>query len=343
MLITPSEYKEVLNTYYFTDCVVRDRTMFTFVASRYYTDEEVAEEEREWLDPLMRDKRVIPFFVHREPEKRWKWALIEGWSSIGGGASLHPKNQFVGIDTGSHVYATGSGEGGVEDDIPRFKDGGPDRGTLHRLKTIGGYAYACGLGRSVAKRLGKNSWFSHTQSIPDPDVNGEDSGGRKGFKDIDGFNEQDIYAVGGKGDVWHFDGATWKQCAFPTNESTQSVCCGADGNVYISCYEGLTFVGRGDKWKKIHGGGITLGFKDMVWYEDRVWCTGDYGIWTIHNEKVSEPELDSEVRACAGNMYVNDGVLLIAGLGGAAFKEGGKWQTIVLRAEMEQQVRKSAK
>jgi hypothetical protein len=63
--------------------------------------------------------------------------------------------------------------------------------------------------------------------------------------------------------------------------------CGGDGNVYVSCYEGLTFTGRGNRWKKIYDGGISLGFKDMVWHEGKAWCTNDNGVWTIEDGKLT--------------------------------------------------------
>lgn len=124
--------------------------------------------------------------------------------------------------------------------------------------------------------------------------------------------------------------------AFPSNAWISTVCCGGDGRVYISGYEGLTFVGRENKWKKIHDGGISLGFKNMVWYDDRVWCTNDYGIWTIYKDKLLKAnDLPAEIAVCAGHFAVGDGVLLLAGLGGAAFLENGTWRTLVLRNEME--------
>lgn len=66
-------------------------------------------------------------------------------------------------------------------------------------------------------------------------------------------------------------------------------------------------------------------------------CTSDYGIWSIRNagEVVSE-NLSSDVCSCSGHMYVNDGVLLVAGVGGAALLENDQWQLIFSAHEMEQ-------
>lgn len=63
----------------------------------------------------------------------------------------------------------------------------------------------------------------------------------EGFEDFDGWSESDTYAVGGYGDVWHFDGKGRRQIPFPTDKPLKSVCCGGDGQVYISGYEGVTF------------------------------------------------------------------------------------------------------
>jgi hypothetical protein len=188
----------------------------------------------------------------------------------------------------------------------------------------------CGGVRSVAKMIEKNTWLSYTHLIP---PHADRSIG--GFQDIDGFTENDLYAVGGQGDVFRFDGILWHHVEFPSNAWISTVCCGGDGNVYISGAEGLTFVGRDNKWKKITDGGLNLGFRDMVWHEDRVWCTNDYGVWTIHNNKLSRPDLPSEIAVCAGHLAVGDEVLLLGGLGGAALLQNGKWENIYLRPEME--------
>lgn len=206
-----------------------------------------------------------------------------------------------------------------------------------------------------------SSEISYTGTLPQPlekavdqlnaeaiEYNGRDSdeladSSDAGFVDVAGFSENDLYAVGGKGDVWHFNGKTWQQVSFPTNIWTRTVCCGGDGNVYVSCYEGLTFMGRENRWKKIYDGGISLGFKDMVWHEGKVWCTNDNGVWTIENGKLARASgLPSEIYVCSGSLSVSDGVMLMAGLGGAAFMENDQWHNLFLRGEMEMAVRKSS-
>jgi hypothetical protein len=114
-----------------------------------------------------------------------------------------------------------------------------------------------------------------------------------------------------------------------------AVCCGGDGNVYISDVYGGTWVGGGDSWKKLKGLSLSIALRDMVWYENRVWASNDYGLYWIDKGKLSYADVPPEISACAGSLSVGDGVMLLAGYGGAAFKEDGKWEQILLFDTME--------
>lgn len=337
MLITPKEYKAHFHRYYIIGCAIRNSNTFDFIVDRFYSDEEVEQEEAENRDPALRDKRIVSFLRHEEPGKQWSHIDMLRWEYLYCSTAKYPSEYFLGSDLEGQVYFLDRNSSVKEDNIPLFLgENGPDRGGIYKLKNIGGHLYFCGGARSIGKRLGRNKWFSHTHNIP-YDIDSMKIG-HAGFNDIDGFNENDMYAVGGYGDVWHFDGNIWSQIVFPTNQPIQTVCCGHDGLVYISCYEGLTFVGRNNSWTKIFNGGISLGFRDMVWFEDRVWCTSDYGIWTIHNNKLQEQALPSEVRSCSGYLQANDNILLVAGMGGAAFLENNKWQPILLPFELSKEI-----
>lgn len=317
MHINIDEYKQHFEGYQITDCVVRKKDIFYLVLKEMYDTEKDAPSEFKLI------KRVVPYFMNDPVGKRWGHATLKNFDHLCGGASLFPTEQFVGVDMSGSVYALGSGDRGVEDKLVRWYEGGPKRGGIDRLKTIDGYVYASGGARTVLRRDGKNNWHGFTKDIPDNDE------AAQGFEDIDGFNENDIYCVGGKGDVWHYDGRIWKQLAFPSNMYLWSVCCAGDGYVYIGAQEGNVFKGKGDEWKRIHKAHMTLPIKDMVWHQGKVWCTSDYGLWEIENDKLTDSTAPAEVRACAGNLSVADGVMLIAGMFGAAFHDGKEWQMLV--------------
>lgn len=351
MLITLAEYKDIFRNVYrfwFRDCVVRERRAFVFIIEPEFTDEQVEEEERLESNPSLRPKGVVTFVRHFEPGHQWSVGYFRSWETIVLGSAVKPLNQSVSVERTAvfpsmdhRVYVTGSGPAYQDESLASMSDKtakagiAVTRGAVTRLKQLDGWLYGCGGGRTLFKRLDKGTWESFSQDIPRVPDEQHVGSSEEGFEDFDGWSESDIYAVGGYGDVWHFDGKGWRQIPFPTDEPLKSVCCGGDGQVYISGYEGVTFVGRGDRWKKIFDGGISLGFRDMVWYEDRVWCTSDYGLWTIHEERVCVADVPPTVAACAGHLSVGDGVLLLAGYSGAAFREHGAWQQIVSFHTME--------
>ncbi|WP_173391104.1 hypothetical protein [Ralstonia solanacearum] len=184
------------------------------------------------------------------------------------------------------------------------------------------------------KRVDRNQWVE-IGPLP-PDSNGE-----VGFDDFDAFSETDIYAAGGKGDVWHYDGKAWHRVPFPSNMWIASVCCGQDGHVYIGAQSGSVFQGRGNEWKLIHKGDLSLPFKDMVWFGDRVYATNDYGLWEIKDGSIKPSDAPIEITNCSGNLSVGDGVMLLAGHYGAALHDGTGWTRLFSIAELERQAKQT--
>ncbi|WP_437484889.1 hypothetical protein WME75_46105 [Sorangium sp. So ce1014] len=321
-MISIDEFKKHLLGFNVLGCTVRSRDVFCFVAQEDYTEwpdwdggEPPEDEELE--------KRLIPFIRSKPEGRRWSAAKLRGFNGILIGFSpAPPKPQVIAAGVSGGVYATGSGDSHMEK-ISLVDEGGPRRGAILKLKTIGEHLYVAGNNRTLGRREGDHRWLAYSDRIPEPK-------GRtpEGFDDIDGFDEGDIYAVGGAGDVFHFDGTTFRRCAFPSNQLLTSLCCAADGSVYVGALHGHVFKGRGDSWRQIHHGNMTIPFRDMVPYQGRVFCTSDYGLWVIEGDKLREAPVGPEVKICSGNLSARDGVLLVAGHGGAAFCEDGRWSVI---------------
>ena len=316
-LISMEEYRKYFLGYNILGCAVRSRDVLCVVLQEDYTQWPVEVDD----DDIELKKRFIPYIRTKPEGRQWSAATLTGFDGILVGFSpVPPKPQVIVTGVRGHVYATGSGES-YHEDIP-LDESGPKRGAILRLKTIDEHLYVCGNRRSVGRRMGRDQWQGYSPLPP------EAEGVREGFDDIDGFSEDDIYAVGGAGDVWHFDGTHWRPCRFPSDLLLQCVCCAGDGYVYIGGLMGTVFRGRGDTWTMIHEGDLSIPFKDMVWYEGEVWCTNDYGLWTIRDGVLQEAAVSSDVKVCSGYMSSRDGVLLLAGHGGAAFKQNGAWSII---------------
>ncbi len=336
-MLTKDEFKHCFYGNITTDCAVRTKDYFIFSAR----DEEQSSE-----NDLTSEGDVTKYgcrILLDEPEgKRVGKVTLKGWDRVYCAANTLPLSQFVCVSAEGSVYAVGSGIKGKE---KKISDGwingdGPNRFAVYRAKMLFGYTYVCGPRGGMARRIAPDRWeyLGHTF----PDTNDIETLDNQRFLDIDGFSENDMYAVGGKGMVWHYDGKSWTQITFPTNMYLSSVCCGADGEVYIGAQSGSVFKGRNYRWNQIVWGGLATPFKDMVWFQDRIWATSDYGIWTIKGDRIEQPLIPAEVGACSGSMAVGDGVLLVAGEGGAAFHNGTLWQSLFLQYEMTEMVEKNA-
>ncbi len=313
-------YQAMFDGYALVDCVVRSREIVYFILEQLY------DEETESPPNGMFGTRIVGYF-NDPPDPGWHVVEMTGIHRMKAGMAYLPKEQFVGVSLNDHVYVWGSGDADFETSLTGGRAlTGQDigmRGGISKLRTIDGSLWLAGSGRTVGKRSGETEWRFHDE-IPYRSL--MDDGG---FRDIDGFNESDIYAVGGHGDLWHFDGTTWKQIRFPSDMTLGAVCCGSDGQVYIGADSGTVFKGRAKQWKMIHRGDMVLPFRDMVWYQDQIWCTSDYGIWTIKRDVLEEAEVSASVRVCAGNLSVGDGALLVAGHYGAALHDGASWHRLV--------------
>ncbi|MEH6461970.1 hypothetical protein [Chitinimonas sp. JJ19] len=325
-LLTTSAYEKNFKGYSLVDCAARHRGIFNFVLKQEYDTNKGAPADHELKT------RVVILFMD-EPDDYFDHSQLTGWSSMLAGASNLPKNQFVGASGMGHIYVIGSGDVFMENQIPNNGGKGPFRAGLRRLKQFNGWLYGCDGLRTVFKREGNNQWVN-VGGYPKEPKEREWMENRAGFEDLDFFSETDLYAVGGQGDVWHCDGSRWRQIAFPSNMYLHSVCCGGDGQVYIGAQSGNVFRGRGDKWEHLHKDDLTLPFKDMVWFNDRVYATSDYGLWEIQDGKVRPSEAPIEITNCAGNLWVADGVMLLAGQYGAALHDGKEWSRLFSLADL---------
>ncbi|MCO6521591.1 MAG: hypothetical protein J6571_00150 [Snodgrassella sp.] len=100
-------------------------------------------------------------------------------------------------------------------------------------------------------RSGRGAMCIATITRPLSQVNVADMNGYiyfyRWFRIYRWFFRKEIYAGGGKGDLWQFNGETWRQVFFSSDMPLESVCCGQDGFVYIGAQCGTVFKGRNDE------------------------------------------------------------------------------------------------
>ena len=192
-----------------------------------------------------------------------------------------------------------------------------------RIKTLGGYAYSVGGQRKIYKRTEVGKWV-RVLEVPRAD-NIE----TVGFSDMDAFSDTDMYAVGGHGDVWHFDGRKWRQMGFPSNVELGTVTCAGDGQVYISGEGGSLWAGRESIWKRVYEGGSSILWNDAVWFQDRLWLASDYQFKVWDGRQLEGVTHKGKPVPISGHMDARDGLLAVASQQVVMAYDGQSWRTIV--------------
>ena len=317
-MISKKIWDEAFEGFTIYDCAVRQKNIFYFSLIK-------RQEDGDETEPA---KRLVSVFT--DGAGNMAYSEYTKFSRPRLAVAHKPKSQAIMISAKGHVAVLGGNFNGLEDRIPLGKPDTPLNTSAHALVAIDGYVYAVGPWRAVCRRLEPGKWenLADRKTLPEPKPNSYGSSD-DGFDVIDGYSGNDIYAGGEKGDLWHFDGKRWDRCPVPTDMLIESICCAGDDFVYVGLQSGAVMRGRGQQWQVIHIGSMTLPFQDMVWFAGKVWCTSDYGVWTIENGKLVEPDLPPEVRSCSGNLSVGDGVMLLAGMYGATVFDGSKWTALV--------------
>jgi hypothetical protein len=321
--------RTLLKDFSIIDASIRSKDYFYLVASHVYElddDDDDSANESSPQDAKLLPKqaiRIIAYYPDKPKDKQWGYLTLKNIEFMKCASSSSPVSQFVGVDIEGAVFSVGGGKNAsFEQAIPEAKEG-PLRGSVRQVVSIDGSVYVVQGNRGICKRLGENKWQTLCANLPvSKSWQARDE---RGFNCAAGISESSIYAGGGHGDLWHYDGTVWRELSFPTNAIIESMCVDPTGKVYVGCQSGQVYVGNGDVWKKISNGNMTLPFKSMVWYQDKVWCTSDYGVWTISDEVVEKANIPDHIYVKAGCLSVGDGYLLIAGVNGAAYFDGTKW------------------
>ncbi len=245
----------------------------------------------------------------------------------------HPVREAVAVDIRHNVYSFADDGYGEEEPIDCSWLDGRRHAMVRRLKTVNGQIHAIAGDRMLFKRHGLEQWHLDQQTSR-PTERHRDGvlSLRFGFNDLAAFSETDMYAVGGDGEVWHFNGQGWRQLPFPSNEPLYTACCGADGLVYISGHGGSLWAGRNNQWQRLAEEWASIPFKDSEWFAGRLWCGNEYGLWFLKDGKLMSilSEQPSDIAACCGRLDISpDGKhMLSMSPVGAALYDGEKWEIL---------------
>lgn len=294
--------------------------------------------------------RIVIVNMQQPMESRFFFLDVEGMSfSTMSSAWAPSQTEYVLADSFRNVLSyKPKTYRGPEEKIPfdgrgyGFKDAGEVGSAIHKVVRVNTTVFAIGTPLRVFERLPGQQWREHDE-LPLPEQLKSDDRekiiealGNSMLVDLAGFSETDMYAVGGGGAVWHFDGKKWSAIEFPTNNRLYTVACGADGLVYISDVHGSLYKGRGSSWELVVRMDQSLPFADSAWFDGRLWCANDYGMYVLEENRLVEAHLarqdpvPKQVALYCHRIDVSpDGSKMLAcGGNGAALCSEKKWEIL---------------
>lgn len=318
VFLDKSRWKEVFSEFEIVDIAVQQRDVLHLCARMRMTYEEASH-----LFDYDIPTRLVVMYTDRPAGNNCGYQELNGIGFPVVGVSRGPEPPPVGLvaalDEDGDVWPRC---GGVNGPLEQISPGGWP-GTV-RLKCMNGYTFAVGIGRQIFKRAAVGKWIPFQEGFP--------KGARTdtmGFQDMDAFSNSDIYAVGGYGDVWHFDGSRWRQMGFPSNVQLATVTCAGDGNVYISGEAGSLWVGGKSTWKPLYKGSSSILWNDVLWFQNKLWLASDYQFRQLNGTDLVPVIHNGETIPMNGHMDVHDGLLVIANANYVRSFDGTTWRRLV--------------
>jgi hypothetical protein len=209
----------------------------------------------------------------------------------------------------------------VEETIDSTENGPAGRGPLLDLRCIGDHAYAVGMSRQVYRREYDGDWTRQdsglVQSVGDLDV--------VGFYSIDGTSEEDLYAVGFAGEIWHRKKGEWYKIDSPTSVVLHKVRVTSKDIIYACGQKGILLRGSDQKWEIISQDLTEDDFWSIEWFHGNLYAATESSIFMLDDDDVLQTvDLGLGNERTYMYLHANDGVMWSFGTKHLAWTEDAK-------------------
>lgn len=249
------------------------------------------------------------------------------WAAVSCDICYEPAERLVVISPMGNVQVSGGGEFTEERPIADRGKGPDDRGPLREVRGIAkGHAYACGANRQLYKRLAPGNWSAIDQAA----TTNEAEMTLYCFESVDGFTEEEIYAVGWEGEIWQFDGrGGGRKIETPTNLALHAVRCAGDGKAYAAGQVGIILEGRGDNWTVITQDVTEDTFRSIEWFEDQVFLATGYDVYEFTKGQLKPVNWGKDRPLTCHRLSARDGRMWSIGGKDVMELRNGRWTRVL--------------
>jgi hypothetical protein len=146
---------------------------------------------------------------------------------------------------------------------------------------------------------------------------------------IHGFSATDIYTAGFRGEMWHFDGNTWKKKEPPTNVILTCVLCAQDGLVYVGGHKGVLLRGRQNKWEIVEHHQTTDDIWGLADFKGSIYFSTMSGVYKLDGDAVRQVDFGPAKPNTTYQLSAVAEVMWSVGRGDIVSFDGNKWTTVV--------------
>ncbi|MCZ8879686.1 hypothetical protein PS051_18610 [Escherichia albertii] len=197
------------------------------------------------------------------------------------------------------------------------------------IKEIGQHLYVCGDNNQVYRRSSTGNW-EHIDHGIFQELSPENW---TFLSDIDGLSENDIYAVGYKGALYHYNGQQWSHPHHNVdNEKLTKICIKSEDVIYVVGDNGTILIGNyKDGFKDISAVNDINKYTDIVYFGNSFYLASNKGMFTLdpltNIVKSYHTDLDIDLRD-THKLSVKDGVLWSIGNRDIAWFDGQHWTRV---------------
>lgn len=232
-----------------------------------------------------------------------------------------PLEQFVAIGQRGSVLCTGNGDTHFEK-IGDETFGPRSLGPLRGARTIENSILAVGMRRQIYLRDESGAWKRFDQGIePTKEVTG--------FETIHGRSLDDIYAAGWDGEIWHFQGGSWRRHESPTPRILTDICF-SDDATYICGQAGTLLVKKTDHFESVEFPKFKFNIWGAAWFHGALYLSTFSGIFKYDGSRLEFIDLAESLDVTSFyKLRCHDGVLWSFGAKDVVAFDGQTWTTIL--------------
>jgi hypothetical protein len=192
-------------------------------------------------------------------------------------------------------------------------------GELLCIREIENELYICGQSSQVY-RYSNGAWAN--MSPPGAKV------GAPTLESLNGLSHNNIYAVGEKGLILHYDGSRWSTLDSPTNRPLSCVRCKSEDEVYACGNDGLLLVGNRNKWHVLNTE-RTMNFWDMALYNGQLYISHMHGLVRYDGQDFFDIDTGIIPPPGAHKLDARDGLLYSFGVDDILKFDGNQWERLI--------------